>query len=516
MKAKIENAKRLDILGNGNHSSAQEVFNATLKQWWQKLGYCSIFAAVPAMLASQLPEARADEPTKATVNIPGRPASIRERLNKNRSNPTLLKRQSQFRLPHQKGNFAMLAGLDGVDDCPGAPILGGSYTAAAPYVASGDTTGANDTVTSIPSFYYYFNYSAHGPDHVYSFTLTSLGPNPRIEISTTSGTFKPMIYVLQGEPDGRCPAGTGNSGTYPWAMSDSRWTSGSSTAAVNIDYFRLNVPFHLFVDSASNDAAAAGPYTIKMQDVTIAPAQPCASANPIDCTDPFIRQQYLDFLGREPDPAGLAGWRNTLNNCPPSGKDANGNFCDRIEVSSAFFRSPEFQGRGYFIYRFYPTIGKVPINSEFMPDFAKVSGFLTDQQLEAAKAAFVNEFMARAEFQAKYSSTFNNPQAYVDALLQTVGLPNHPLRQTWINTLQGNNSAPTRAQVLRSLVESPEVYDKYYNEAFVVMQYFGYLRRTADVLYLNWIQTMNSNGGDYRTMINGFMNSIEYRQRFGP
>ena len=55
-----------------------------------------------------------------------------------------------------------------------------------------------------------------------------------------------------------------------------------------------------------------------------------------------------------------------------------------------------------------------------------------------------------------------------------------------------------------------------YNEAFVLMQYFGYLRRTADVRYLDWIQTMNQNGGDYRIMINGFMNSIEYRQRFGP
>jgi hypothetical protein len=48
------------------------------------------------------------------------------------------------------------------------------------------------------------------------------------------------------------------------------------------------------------------------------------------------------------------------------------------------------------------------------------------------------------------------------------------------------------------------------------MQYFGYLRRTADASYLSWIQTMNSTGGDYRTMINGFMNSSEYRRRFGP
>jgi hypothetical protein len=228
--------------------------------------------------------------------------------------------------------------------------------------------------------------------------------------------------------------------------------------------------------------------------------------------DFFIRQNYIDFLGREPDPAGLAGWRNVLNNCgttiaPP---------CDRIEVSAGFFRSEEFQSRGYFIYRFFSSVGKIPVSEEFYPDFAKVSGFLTADQLEANKVAYVNEFMARAEFQTKYSSTFNNPTAYVDALLQTVGLQNHPSRQTWINQLNVSNTSQTRGQVLRQLVESPELYNKYYNEAFVIMQYFGYLRRTADASYLSWIQTMNQTGGDYRTMINGFMNSSEYRRRFGP
>jgi hypothetical protein len=48
-----------------------------------------------------------------------------------------------------------------------------------------------------------------------------------------------------------------------------------------------------------------------------------------------------------------------------------------------------------------------------------------------------------------------------------------------------------------------------------VMQYFGYLRRDPDALYVNWVQTMNQTN-DYRTMINGFVNSLEYRHRFGP
>jgi hypothetical protein len=242
--------------------------------------------------------------------------------------------------------------------------------------------------------------------------------------------------------------------------------------------------------------------------ITINDNDTVTGANPIDRADFFVRQHYLDFLGREPDAFGFQGWQNTLNNCggtvaPP---------CDRIEVSSDFFRSEEFQMRGYFIYRFYTTIGRSPHYAEFMADFAKVSGFLSSAELEASKVAFIQEFMSRQEFQMKYGS-LTDPTAYVDALLQTVGLPNHPTRGTWITNL--TNGTMTRAQVLRALIESAELYNKFYNIAFVVEEYFGYLRRDPDILYLQWIQTLNQ-GGDYRTLVNGFLNSLEYRQRFGP
>ncbi|HYY56809.1 MAG TPA: hypothetical protein VE842_05710, partial [Pyrinomonadaceae bacterium] len=94
-----------------------------------------------------------------------------------------------------------------------------------------------------------------------------------------------------------------------------------------------------------------------------------------------------------------------------------------------------------------------------------------------------------------------------------VGLPDHPARGAWIAGLI--NHTVTRAQVLRALIESPELYQKFYNTAFVVEMYFGYLRRDPDILYLRWIQKLNQTG-DYRTLINGFVNSQEYRQRFGP
>lgn len=242
--------------------------------------------------------------------------------------------------------------------------------------------------------------------------------------------------------------------------------------------------------------------------VAISDNDPVNGTNPINSVAFFVRQQYIDFLGREPDPVGYQGWQDTLKNCA-----AGDTRCDRIEVSAGFFRSEEFQTRGYFIYRFYSaSLGRIPHYSEFIPDLAKVSGFLDAQQLEENKVVFVNEFISRQEFQNKYGS-LTTPTSYVDALLLTAGLPNHPSRGAWITGL--TNQTMTKAQVLRALIESTEVFNKYFNEAFVVMQYFGYLRRDPDIHYLDWIQTMNQNGGDYRVMINGFLNSLEYPQRFG-
>jgi hypothetical protein len=47
------------------------------------------------------------------------------------------------------------------------------------------------------------------------------------------------------------------------------------------------------------------------------------------------------------------------------------------------------------------------------------------------------------------------------------------------------------------------------------MEYFGYLHRDRDALYLNWIPVLDANPADARHMVNGFVNSLEYRQRFG-
>ncbi len=118
--------------------------------------------------------------------------------------------------------------------------------------------------------------------------------------------------------------------------------------------------------------------------------------------------------------------------------------------------------------------------------------------------------MARPGFANTYNGL--NNQQYVDALLNAAGVTLSS-RQSMIDGL--NNATLTRAAVLRQITESAEVSQRFFNQAFAVMEYFGYLRRDPDAFYLAWIDVLNQTG-DSRGMVNGFMNSIEYRSRFGP
>jgi hypothetical protein len=230
------------------------------------------------------------------------------------------------------------------------------------------------------------------------------------------------------------------------------------------------------------------------------------AGNAIDDVPNFVRQQYHDFLNREPEPNGFEAWQEIIGKCPAG--DAK---CDRVEVSSAFYRSQEFHDRGYFIYRFTAaSLGRVPKYLEFMRDMQKVSGFLSAEQQEVAKQEFIQEFMNRCEFKQKYDG-ITDAGAYVDAVLSTAGVQ-LPQRGQLVSQLQDGKM--TRGQALRAIIESSEVDAKFYNESFVVMQYFGYPRRDPDILYLEWIKILEQTG-DYRVMVSGFMNSKEYRERFG-
>jgi len=239
-----------------------------------------------------------------------------------------------------------------------------------------------------------------------------------------------------------------------------------------------------------------------------------ATQNPIDGVGPFVTQQYIDFLGRLPDSVGFANWVDTLGGCPQGGFGENLNpSCDRVHVSAGFFLSDEFRGRGYFAYRFYEVaFDRRPLYAEFVPDMAQVGGAQSPESEVLSKAAYTSAFVQRSEFTTRYNALSNS--AYVNALEQNaeITLSN---KADLIAALDGNQK--TRAQVLREIVESKAVEDKFFTRAFVAMQYFGYLRRDPDTVgYDNWVTTLTNDPSNFRHMIFGFLFSDEYRGRFGP
>jgi hypothetical protein len=335
-------------------------------------------------------------------------------------------------------------------------------------------------------------------------TITRLGDlshEASVDFTTSSSCI--------GSSDPTCTTTASERSDYITASGTLRFAPGEAARTINVAivddaYVEGNESFNVLLSNPTGCALGGQQTaTVIITDNDTSPA----SSNPIDEKAFFVHQHYLDFLNREPDPPGFTGWQNILGNCAQD--DTR---CDRTEVSSGFFRSTEFQVRGYFVFRFYSVaLGRKPDYAEFMPDLRRVTGFITDDQLEANKVAFINDFMARPAFRSKYDQ-LTGASDYVNTLLATAGV-NLPNREGLISDLAAGRK--TRAEVLREIAESTEVYQKFYNRAFVVMQYFGYLRRDPDSLYLDWIKTMNQTG-DYRTMINGFMNSIEYRRRFGP
>jgi Tol biopolymer transport system component len=253
--------------------------------------------------------------------------------------------------------------------------------------------------------------------------------------------------------------------------------------------------------------------------------------NPVFTSPFFIRQQYLDFLSREPDAGGFNAYLNLLNGCADVNNvdpNAASAACDRITVSAAFFGSPEFRLKGFYVFNFYQVAfnGQLPAYADIIPDMRAVTG-RTSADTFQKRAAFATNFVRRQPFRDLYDAKSNTE--YVAALLARYNLtqittpdPANP-EGTQTVTLTTTQMASqltaqtlTRAQVLRAIVQSNEVGNAEFNRAFVAMQYYGYLRRKPETGGYNaWLNYLHDHPDDFRTMVNGFMNSTEYRIRFG-
>jgi uncharacterized repeat protein (TIGR01451 family) len=268
-----------------------------------------------------------------------------------------------------------------------------------------------------------------------------------------------------------------------------------------------------------------------------------ATGNLIDEPWSFVRQHYRDFLNRESDPSGLDFWINEITSC---GIDQSCVEVKRINVSASFFLSIEFQRTGYLVERIYKSaygdstasstwgrLHQLPVPvirlNEFLADTQTISGGVIvgqvgwEQVLENNTRVFASQFVSRARFTTAFPATLT-PTQFVDSLNTNAG---GPLSASERAQLIGDltTGAKTRADVLRAVAEDSDLNSAEFNRAFVLMEYFGYLRRNpSDVPdtdytgYDFWLTKLNQFNGNFidAEMVKAFLNSAEYRKRFGP
>jgi cytochrome c peroxidase len=251
------------------------------------------------------------------------------------------------------------------------------------------------------------------------------------------------------------------------------------------------------------------------------------TSNPIDTTQFFVTQQYRDFLSREPDAEGLAFWVGNIDGC---GADAACVEAKRVNTSAAFFLSIEFQQTGFYAIRVQrAAFGRKSADTSrvtfasLMADSATLgSGVIVGQgdwqaKLDANKQAYAERVVASSDFAARFPVT-QSAADYVTALYASSGVQPTQSETDEAVAAFGAGDAAGRAAVLRKVAESDSLTRAEFDPAFVLMQYFGYLRRDPDASgYGFWLSKLEQFGGNYiqAEMVKGFVSSDEYRNRFG-
>jgi plastocyanin len=387
------------------------------------------------------------------------------------------------------------------------------------------------------------NYSVGEADQLVTVTITRSGDSSggaSVNYATSDSAGSQACSVVNGFASSRCD--------YISALGTLRFAAGETSKAITIlivnDSYQEG-PETFNVSLSNPTGASLG--SPSMATVTIND-NPGNGANPIDQPSFFVTEHYYDFLNRLPDSGGLAFWTNEITSC---GSDQTCIQLKRINVSAAYFLSIEFQQTGYLVERMYKaaygsasgtsTLGgthqlPVPIVRfiEFLPDTQEIGqGVVVGQTgwetvLENNKQAFALEYAQRSRFTSAFPTTMT-PTQFVDAMFTNAGVTPSATDRTAAISEFGSaadiSDAAARGRALRDVAENSILNSQEFNRAFVLMQFFGYLRRNPNdpqdtdyTGYEFWLNKLNQFNGDFvaAEMVKAFITSAEYRQRFGP
>ena len=227
------------------------------------------------------------------------------------------------------------------------------------------------------------------------------------------------------------------------------------------------------------------------EDPTILPSGLTSASN-----EAFVMQQYLDFLGRDGDADGIAYWKGELDN----------GTLTRADCVNSFVFSDEFQAKVAPVSRIYLAY--------FLriPDTGGLEFWINEKLTGKTISDISDSFAASTEFQNTYGS-LNNAD-FVN--LVYTNLFNRAADTGGFTYWKGqlDNGIDSRGTVMASFSESQENITLTESNIRVISFYYGMLRRAPDQGgYDFWVNELKI-GKSPNDLINGFISSAEYQQRF--
>jgi hypothetical protein len=202
----------------------------------------------------------------------------------------------------------------------------------------------------------------------------------------------------------------------------------------------------------------------------------------------YIRQQFVDFLGRQPTNVELFSWADRLKNSPAADLithlqtspawDASAGMLTRL-YSAAYLRSPDTNGLTYW---------------------------LGQRRAGRSALSIAQHYATSSEFVGRYGSLDNS--GYLDQIYQNIfgRTPDSGGKAYWLNRLSNGTS---RGQLLFELSSSNEYRRKTADDVRVTTLHFALLRRVPTTAELVAKRPLS-----LRTLIDETRLSSSYAQRF--
>lgn len=390
------------------------------------------------------------------------------------------------------------AGKDGRIFVIDRVTLGGSHNPDQAIQEVQGASGASDNYFDTPAFWngnvYY--HPEQGALQQFTWSNGTLSSSPAATGST--------VFGIHGATPSISANGTSNAILWELQVDQAE----NNGVAVLHAYDATNVAHELYNSSQAGSRDTAGP-AVKFTVPTIANGTVYVPASGeldvygllssrLSDNVFFVSQQYLDFLDRQADQAGINGWTSQLNHG-----------LSRAQLIDEFMLSQEFGQKGLFVAQCYRGI--LARDADYN-GFRYWVGWLENG---GSEEGLVNSLLNSSEFQGNFGSNLDNGQ-FVTIMYQNVLLrqPDSRGYDFWVNQL--NTGQMTRSQVGLAILQSSEFQGltSTQHRVSVSLLYFDMLRRQPDPGgFSSWVNSLNS-GTALTDVINGFLNSGEYSSRF--